>query len=97
MPRITVYFSEKSAEDMRLFRWLVRLPPLRRGRHFKRLALARLINGAGRLRSKKSPKPSQIVPKASSSDGLTPSISEFVPMSLADTQAAFLRAIKTSG
>ena len=35
MPRVTVYFSEKSAEDMRLFRWLVRLPPYQRSRHFK--------------------------------------------------------------
>lgn len=52
MPRVTVYFSEKSAEDMRLFRWLVRLPPYQRSRHFKRLALARLLNGAGRPRSR---------------------------------------------
>ena len=97
MPRVTVYFSEKSAEDMRLFRWLVRLPPYQRGRHFKRLALARLINGSGRPKLKKAPEPSQTVPKAKSSDGLTPSSSTFVPMNLADTQAAFLRAINKSG
>jgi hypothetical protein len=47
MPRVTVYFSEKSADDMRLFRWLVRLPPYQRSRNFKRLALARLTQWGG--------------------------------------------------
>ena len=94
MPRVTVYFSEKSAEDMRLFRWLVRLPPYQRSRHFKRLALARLINEAGRPGSKRAGKPSQTVLKADTSDTLLSTTSIFVPISLAETQAAFLQAIK---
>ena len=94
MPRVTVYFSEKSAEDMRLFRWLVRLPPYQRGRNFKRLALARLINGAGRSRSKRVGEPAQTVPKAKIRDAHIPSPSTFMPVNLAETQAAFLRAIK---
>ena len=94
MPRVTVYFSEKSADDMRLFRWLVRLPPYQRSRHFKRLALARLINGAGRPRSKRTGAPVQTAPKPKTRGVLIPSTSTFVPMSLTETQAAFLRAIK---
>jgi hypothetical protein len=94
MPRVTVYFSEKSAEDMRLFRWLVRLPPYQRSRHFKRLALARLINGAGRPRSKRAGNPAQTTPKTKIRHALIPSPSAFVPLSLAETQAAFFRAIK---
>ncbi|MBX3321076.1 MAG: hypothetical protein KF890_14440 [Nitrospira sp.] len=96
MPRVTVYFSEKSAEDMRLFRWLVRLPPYQRGRHFKRLALARLINGAGRPGAKRTEALAKTAPKPRTHDALIPSTSTFVPMSLAETQAAFFRAIKKS-
>ena len=94
MPRVTVYFSEKSADDMRLFRWLVRLPPYQRGRHFKRLALARLINGAGRPGSQRTGALAKTAPKPRTREATIPSTSTFVPMSLAETQAAFFRAIK---
>ncbi len=94
MPRVTVYFSEKSAEDMRLFRWLVRLPPYQRSRHFKRLALARLMNGGGRQGSKRTGALVQTAPKPKTRGVLIPSTSTFVPMSLSETQTAFFRAIK---
>ena len=96
MPRVTVYFSEKSAEDMRLFRWLVRLPPYQRGRHFKRLALARLINGAGRPGAKRTGPLAHAVPNPRTREATIPLTSTFVPMSLAETQAALSRAIKKS-
>ena len=94
MPRVTVYFSERSAADMRLFRWLVRLPPYQRGRNFKRLALARLINGSGRLASKRTVGATQIARKDITRETHIPSTATFVPLSLAETQATFLRAIK---
>lgn len=96
MPRVTVYFSEKSADDMRLFRWLVRLPPYQRGRHFKRLALARLINGAGRPGAKRTGPLVHAVPNPRTREATIPLTSTFVPMSLAETQAALSRAIKKS-
>jgi len=94
MPRVTVYFSEKSADDMRLFRWLVRLPPYQRSRHFKRLALARLTNGAGRPGAKRTGLLAHAAPKPRPREDTIPSTSTFVPMSLVETQAAFFRAIK---
>ena len=94
MPRVTVYFSEKSAEDMRLFRWLIRLPPYQRSRHFKRLALARLINGAGRSGAKRTGPLAHAAPKPRTREATIPSTSTFVPVSLAETQAALFRAIK---
>ena len=94
MPRVTVYFSEKSSDDMRLFRWLVRLPPYQRSRHFKRLAWARLTNGAGRPGAKRTGLLAHAAPKPRPREDTIPSTSTFVPMSLVETQAAFFRAIK---
>jgi len=87
MPRGTVYFSEKSTEDMRQFRWLVRFPPYQRNRHF---------NGASRPGSKWTEALARAAPKPKTREAIIPSTSTFVPMSLAETQAAFFGVAKKS-